>query len=99
MHNPVQQQLVYQADPATVQAMQSAREKVHHVGNMYKHRYVRVQTMDGQVYDGVIVNVDRDHIYLQTQHPMQQRSLYGSFYYNDVILPLVLYNLLVISLL
>ncbi|MCE5171689.1 acetyl-CoA acetyltransferase [Paenibacillus profundus] len=83
-----------------VQAMHSAREKVHHVCNMYKDRHVRVQTVDGQVYDGVISNVDRDYLYLHTQHPMPQRSLYGSYYFNnDVILPLVLYNLLVISLL
>ncbi|NGP61123.1 acetyl-CoA acetyltransferase [Paenibacillus thiaminolyticus] len=93
------QQAIYQAEPSTVQTLHSIRARVQYVGHMYKKRYVRIQTIDGHVYDGVIVNVDQGFLYLHTRMPMERRAFPGSASYSDVILPLVLYQLLVISLL
>ncbi|MDU5144921.1 MAG: acetyl-CoA acetyltransferase [Paenibacillus dendritiformis] len=95
---PQQHQVIYQMEPGTVQALYSLRDRVKHMGRMYKDRHVRVQTIDGQVYEGIIVNVDRCHLYLYTRMLTDQRAL-GGAYYNNVILPLVLYELLVITLL
>lgn len=67
------------------------------------HRGVRVQTMDGNVYEGTIVQVDDRFLYLSVPQATQNRAFFpGAFGFNpasNVILPLVLYELLVISLL
>ncbi|WP_246056178.1 hypothetical protein [Alteribacter natronophilus] len=55
---------------------------------------VRVQTIDGLVYEGTIVNCDRGLLYLRADHP----EWYGRSY-DDFIIYLVLYELLVITLL
>ncbi len=68
------QQAIYQAEPSTVQTLHSIRERVQYVGHMYKKRYVRIQTIDGHVYDGVIVNVDQGFLYLHTRIPMDRRA-------------------------
>lgn len=97
---------VYQADPNAIQTLQRIREQVQHCCNNCMHRQVRVQTMDGQVLDGVIAGVDQKHLYLSVPAvDAEQRQFFPGFYpgfYNpasSVILPLVLYELLVISLL
>ncbi|GAA3409314.1 acetyl-CoA acetyltransferase [Paenibacillus hodogayensis] len=92
------QQVVYQAEPTYVQAAKSAKEKLHGIVHHHMNRPVRVQTIDGQVHQGYITHVDDDYLYLRvpTQVSQDQRA-FGA--YNNVILPLVLYQLLVISLL
>jgi hypothetical protein len=55
--------------------------------------------MDGHVYEGVIVTCRNGLLYLRVTAPAAQRNLLESYYYNTVILPLVLYELLVITLL
>ncbi|MCY9580701.1 acetyl-CoA acetyltransferase [Paenibacillus alvei] len=93
-----EQQVVYQADGSLVQALRETRDHIHHVCHSYMNRPVRIQTIDGFTCDGVIVNVDRGIVYVQTQQPVMQRGLYNAYMYNNVILPLVLYELLVITL-
>ncbi|RKN65446.1 acetyl-CoA acetyltransferase [Paenibacillus ginsengarvi] len=96
------QQPVYQADPHFIQAMKSCHDRLHEVGRQWANRPVRVQLMDGQVHEGVLVSMDDHYLYLGVRaqdaraffNPLAQASAY-----NNVILPLVLYNLLVISLL
>ncbi|MCE5167775.1 hypothetical protein LQV63_00380 [Paenibacillus profundus] len=44
---------------ATVQ-----KESMHELCHKHMHRYVKVQTMDGCVYQGVIECVDHEHLYL-----------------------------------
>lgn len=95
----VEPQSVYQAKGSFVQSLRDMREKMHHLCHKYMHRPVRIQTMDGMIYDGVIVNMDRGILYIQMQQPVIQRGLYNAYMYNNVILPLVLYELLTISLL
>ncbi|TMV46452.1 acetyl-CoA acetyltransferase [Paenibacillus mesophilus] len=105
MNAPIpQQQSVYQAEPALVQSVKSARDRIHEVARHCIHRPVQVQTMDGHVHVGVVVHVDDNHLYLRVSvRDDQTRGFFNPLYqasvYNDVILPLVLYNLLVITLL
>lgn len=92
-----QMQTVYQMDPSVIQTLQSTKEHIHGLCNQYLQRPVRVQTIHGQTYDGIIVNTDAYHVYLQMM-PTHVRGFFNP-YYSNVILPLVLYELLVISLL
>jgi hypothetical protein len=102
--NPVkQEQVVYQAEPGFVQTLQSIRINIHGLCGMYKSRMVRVQTVDGMTHEGIIVHVDARHLYLSVSQMGHQRAFGypygGGYYYNNVILPLVLYELLLITLL
>jgi hypothetical protein len=104
-NNPyaMQPQVVYQADPASIQAMQSIKGKVMEQGMQCMHRQVRVQTMQGHQLDGTIVHLDHQYMYLKVElNPEAMRQSFNPYYtpYNTgIILPLALYELLVLSLL
>lgn len=86
---------LYQADGTFTTHVKKVRDTLVPLCNTHLHRHVRVETMDGHKYEGMIVRVDGGHLYLQVS---PNRS-YSSYYYNNVILPLVLFELLVITLL
>jgi len=89
--------IVYQAHTPLLQSVQQTRNTLHQTVRQYTGRKVQVQNIDGQVWEGVIVSADRGILYLQVT-PMhgypEPRALFG-----PTILPLVLYELLVITLL
>jgi len=91
--------VLYQADAPTIQHVKSMRDHVKNICRQHINQKVRVETLDGQQFEGVIVNCDRGMLYLSVPHPHAHRAFYGSPYYSNVILPLVLYELLVITLL
>jgi hypothetical protein len=94
-------ELLYQADPEAVEAIHRIRQAVHHCCSGCMHRRVRVQTIDGHVYEGTIAGIDQKHLYLSVPQAADERLFYPGFFNPaaNVILPLVLYELLVISLL
>ncbi|MEF3304387.1 acetyl-CoA acetyltransferase [Paenibacillus sp. GYB003] len=95
-------QALYEADPAFVQALKSCRERLNDVCRQCANRPVRIQTIHGHVHEGVIAGIDDRHLYLSVKaHDARGffNPLYQAYTYNNVILPLVLYELLVISLL
>ncbi|WP_135556788.1 acetyl-CoA acetyltransferase [Paenibacillus cymbidii] len=101
--NMGQTQVIYQADPAHLAAMQQLRDKMHGICGHHMHKPVMIQTADGLTHEGTIVAIEKEHLYLRvTQYPASNRFI-PPFGFGpgggDVILPLVLYNLLVISLL
>jgi hypothetical protein len=104
-NNPyaIQPQVIYQADPALVQAMQSTKANIIEQSKQCMHKPVRVQTIQGHQLEGTIVHLDHQYMYLKVEmNPETNRQLFNPYYnpYNSgVILPLVLYELLVISLL
>lgn len=61
----------------------------------HRHRYIRVQTADGHIYEGSIVHADRWFIYLQCT-ARGSRTFFAPY---KAIIPLVLYELQVITLL
>ncbi|MGF7048537.1 hypothetical protein J2T13_003045 [Paenibacillus sp. DS2015] len=91
-------QVIYQADPHTIQTLRHKRDRVHQMAHQYMNHNIRVQTVDGHIYQGLLANLDGAHLYLNVSgNPHMNRQLYNP--YNNVILPLVLYELLVITLL
>lgn len=65
----------------------------------YKNQKVRLMTVHGQQYEGVIVDVDRNNVYLKTagNRNVKTSGLYPN-YYNEDILTLSLFALLAIVL-
>lgn len=96
---------IYQMDPAMVESLHNMKQQIHGLCMDHMNRPVRVQTIHGQTFEGHIVHIDAVIMYLKPM-PGHVRSFFNplaaaqqQYAYNNVILPLVLYELLVISLL
>lgn len=114
-----QNQVIYQASPTMTQGIKDARQQIHHIAKENKNRPVRVQTIDGMVYEGILSHAEGPFLFIIVSNPQgghgmhhhqphghsqgygyaPSRGLYNQYYYNNVILPLVLFELLVIALL
>ena len=101
-----QQSVIYQANPQMIEWVQKTRQESHAVCSQNYMRPVRVETIHGQQYEGRIVNIDQQYLYLEVYDSSpQMRQFYPPFYppygapYASPILPLVLFDLLAISLL
>ncbi|USB34555.1 hypothetical protein [Paenibacillus sp. YPG26] len=94
-------QVVYQANPNMAQQLKGIKDQIRNLCSIHLNRPVKVVTIDGYTYEGIIVSADDRFLYLSVTVQGDQRFLGapGSFYYNNTILPLVLYELLVITLL
>ncbi|WP_314586055.1 hypothetical protein [Paenibacillus terrigena] len=62
----------------------------------YMNRYVQVTTKQGMTYQGKIVKVSSNQVYLQMDQRDRNKSVHISFF--PFILPLVLFDLLAIVL-
>jgi len=94
-------QPLFQMESNVIETLHKTKEHIRGLCHQYLNHPVRVQTVHGQTFDGYIVDIDEYHVYLSPM-PGHVRSFFGGFgpaAYNSVILPLVLYELLVISLL
>lgn len=102
---------IYAVEKDVVELLHKTRERVHGLCRQYMNRPVQIETVDGEVFEGMIINVDRHYIYLQSTaaatHVHMARTPYpytpGTYYpqynpYAQQILPLVLFNLLAITL-
>lgn len=92
-----QEQTLYRMDAPTMQTLKSVQ---NHIGNITKNhvnKYVRVETVDGDVFEGLLIHCDRGILYLKLPSHGTSRGFFPG-YQSDVILPLVLFNLLAISL-
>ncbi|MDO7904979.1 acetyl-CoA acetyltransferase [Paenibacillus sp. JX-17] len=98
MQLPRSQQIIYQAEPSHVHMIKGLKQKFEHSCNPYLNHKVRVETLDGVTYEGMLVQMDGCHVHLQVQGGYDRRGLYNPYYYNQ-ILPLVLFDLLTITLL
>lgn len=107
MYTPIStSEPIYQADASMLHAIQQNREHLHHVCRQHMNRRVMVHTSDGHTHEGVIVGFDDHYLYLNIAVSVEMRQLYPAalspFYnplYAQTILPLVLFNLLTITLL
>ncbi|GIO32572.1 MULTISPECIES: hypothetical protein [Paenibacillus] len=93
------QPVLYQAEPHVAQTVKSIRDRVSQICRHYRNQAVRVQTLDGQVYEGVLTHCEKGMLYISIPYPSGQQGQARGLYYNNVILPLVLYELLAITLL
>ncbi len=68
-YNTVNPQTLYQARPEFQTELKRVRDHLHHQLGPYVNHTVRVQTMDHHVYEGRIVHIDADHLYLRVPQP------------------------------
>ncbi len=112
MNSPIASaQPIYEADTTMVHSIQQCRQQLHHICRQYMHRRVRIVTIHNEQHEGMLVGFDEHQLYLSISSSScsscmgtRQPFLYGGpvpVYnpYANVILPLVLFNLLTISLL
>lgn len=92
-------QTLYRATDEWVRLLRSYHDHLHAVCGQCLHRPVRVETVDGDVFEGTIVHCDRGIVYLM--QPAEQ-AVRAPFFFPgpnpNFILPLVLFNLLAITL-
>jgi hypothetical protein len=105
VQNVPAKQAIYQMDPAMVESLHKMKLHIHGLCKEHMHHPVRVQTIHGQTFEGHIVHIDDEILYLKPL-PGHVRSFFNplaaaqqQYAYNNVILPLVLFNLLTIALL
>ncbi|NDI34130.1 hypothetical protein [Chengkuizengella sediminis] len=67
-----QEQAVLQASQQEVEFMRNFKNKAYHIAMQHINKPVRIQTIHGQIFEGTIVNVDQDNLYLQISNPNQQ---------------------------
>ena len=84
----------YKADGKWIEQVRHTRHRLATLCGQCMNRNVRVQTMDGHTYEGVVVGSDGCHLHLMTED-----SRFFGPYAASSILTLVLYELLVITLL
>lgn len=84
-------QPLYYADAQWCEQVRNVRRKLYEICGHCTRRMVRVQTIDGHTYEGTVVGIDSGCLRLAVR---DQRFFGAGF-----ILPLVLYELLVITLL
>ncbi|WP_165279995.1 hypothetical protein [Paenibacillus protaetiae] len=86
--------VLYEADPSHAANMKQIRDRLNSICGSCLHRQVSIKTIDGHQYEGTVVHVDRGYLYLQCA----VRDPRAFFAPSSAILPLVLYELLVITL-
>ncbi|WP_138494463.1 hypothetical protein [Paenibacillus pinistramenti] len=101
-----QQRPLYQADGPYVQQVKTVKNQLQQICRQHHNQLVKIETMDGEVFIGRIVGCNRGLLQIAvpahsappvpTPYGGAPRALFG---YNDMILTLVLYELLVITLL
>ena len=101
-HKQENENVIYEANKEFVEMVKKAREKCHSICSGHFYRPVRVETVHGETYEGRIVNIDNHCLYLEVTHDTRQFPFFSPFGFNpyySTILPLVLFDLLTISLL
>jgi hypothetical protein len=87
--------ILYEAEPKHTAMVMEIRDRVMGKCGGHMHKYVCVQTVDGHVFEGTIMHIDNCILYLQCS--MSDPRAFMNPY--SAVLPLVLYELLVITLL
>ncbi|MNW49190.1 hypothetical protein D3C74_265980 [compost metagenome] len=93
-----QEQTLYRMDPTTKHNLKSIQDHVANISKNHVNALVRVETVDGDVFEGLLINSERGILYLRLSSPVTSRGFVPGFQ-NEFVLPLVLFNLLAISLL
>ncbi len=73
-YSTVSPQTLYQAKPEFQTKLVKARQHLHQRLKPHLNQTVRVQTMDHHVYEGTIVHMDADHLYIRVPQPYHSPS-------------------------
>jgi hypothetical protein len=68
---------IYKAEKEVVDVLHRTREKIASCCRPYLNRPVRIQTIDGETHECMIVDIDRHHLYVQ---PLQQAHTHGDMF-------------------
>jgi len=96
---------VYQCNSEVHKLLHTMKDHLHQLCDQHKNRLVRVETLDGEVYEGHIVHHEKGVLFISLSNEGYSRAFFSGYpypyygYNNNVILPLVLFNLLTIALL
>ncbi|MFC5530779.1 hypothetical protein [Cohnella yongneupensis] len=93
---------IYQVDSKVHHTLKTVHNHLHQLCANHANRLVKVETMEGDVFEGHIVHCDRGILYICLSNEGAARGFFPgpvNPYYNNFVLPLVLFNLLTISLL
>ncbi|MFC7682141.1 hypothetical protein [Paenibacillus sp. GCM10028914] len=71
-------QVVYECDQHIANSMLKHKENVHHTMKNAMNRKVRVQTVDHEVIEGIVVGVDTKYVYLNID-PGSTRGFYPGY--------------------
>ncbi|TYA11217.1 hypothetical protein FRY98_18720 [Paenibacillus faecis] len=93
-----QEQTLYRMDPTTRQNLKSIQDHIANISKNHVNKPVRVETVDGDVFEGLLIHCERGILYLRLPSHSTSRGFVPGFQ-SDYVLPLVLFNLLAISLL
>jgi len=85
---------IYIADKEWTEQVRNTRQRLAGICGQCMNRRVRVKTLDGHTYEGVVIGSDNSYLHLMTG----DTRFFGP-YASNAILTLVLYELLVITLL
>ncbi|MDF2815687.1 MAG: hypothetical protein K0Q81_1887 [Paenibacillus sp.] len=94
--------VIYEAKPDCQKVIKQAKEEAYQACTQYVNRFVRLQRLNGDTFEGYIVHVDPEFVYLSIPQEAARgfyNPYYGNYYYNNTVLPLVLFDLLAITLL
>jgi len=98
-----QEQIIYQADPYQAHSLKSKRDAAYNTLLNHLNQWVSIETIDGHRYTGSVYYLDNRHVYLSMPASDNQLAAFGPMYNayapRNIILPLVLFELLVIALL
>lgn len=85
---------IYKADSQWSDQVLRTRQRLAGICGQCMNRAVRVQTLDGHIYEGVVMGSDNSYLHIMTSN-----ARFLGPYASNAILTLVLYELLVITLL
>lgn len=87
---------IYQCPAEMHQMLRSVQEQLHRLCGQHANQLVRVETVHGDVFEGHLGHCDRGVLYLSLPNEGPMRAFFPGV--GGFILPLVLYDLLAISL-
>jgi small nuclear ribonucleoprotein (snRNP)-like protein len=70
----MQSYTLYQAEPAVVSMLQNVRQTVQSICKEHAKRTVRIEALDGKVYQGQLVNCDGTHVYLEVEEEDEEEN-------------------------
>lgn len=92
-----QPKVVYQAETSCTEMLKQMKDSLHSIGKQCLGHAVQVETIDGHVFEGTVVYIDNRNLHLLVTMEDPHRAFFNPA--AATILPLVLYELLVITLL
>jgi small nuclear ribonucleoprotein (snRNP)-like protein len=64
---------LFQADTQLVSMIENMKETVQSICKQHTRQKVRIEAIDGRVYEGQIVNCDNQHVYLEVEEEVDER--------------------------